>query len=86
MREPSLRWCTQAMNLLNRKAKNAYWDKRKKSGSRNSVRVGNSNCVGISLHLKAHDAAKVGKLKMYAFLKKRGIKLNEEIAMRDFRP
>ena len=86
-RPTNLRWCTQAMNLLNRKAKNAYWDKRKKKWKSKFRSGGKFKLCGyFATYEEAHEAAKVGKLKMYAFLKKRGIKLNEEIAMRDFRP
>ena len=58
----------------------------KKSGNRNSVRGKFKLCGYFATYEEAHEAAKVGKLKMYAFLKKRGIKLNEEIALRDFCP
>jgi hypothetical protein len=83
----NLRWCTQAMNLLNRKAKNAYWDKRKRKW-KSKFRSGGKfkNCGYYDTFEKAHEAARKGKLKMFRFLFLQGKKLNEEILNRDFCP
>ena len=82
----NLRWCTQAMNLLNRKAKNAYWDPRKRKWKAKFRSGGKFKVCGyFDSFEEAHEAAKKGKLKMFEFLKNHGKKLNEAIIVRNFR-
>ena len=83
----NLRWCSQAMNTLNREAKNCYWDKRRKKWKA-KFRSGNQwKTVGFyETFEEGHEAAGRGKLKMWTFLLKLAREQNAKLARKDFRP
>ena len=83
----NLRWCSQAMNCLNREAKNCYWDKRRKRWHA-KFRSGNQwkNVGYYDSYEEGHEAAKRGKVRMWTFLLKMARVQNEKLARADFRP
>ena len=83
----NLRWCSQAMNTLNREAKNCYWDRRRKRWQA-KFRSGNTwKRVGYyDTYEEGHVAAKRAKVRMWTFLLKLARIQNERLARKDFRP